>query len=64
MGKILSQITEKCGGTSEEVEREISKAIKATWESPNEKELQQELFPNGKIPSNEQFIKKLAERIK
>jgi len=63
MEKIYSKIAEKYGITSEEVEKEIAKAIKETWRAPDgsrEKSFQLKLFPDGKTPSNKDFIDKIA----
>jgi len=66
MKKYYEKIAKKHGITSEEVEREITEAIKAAWQAPigsKEKELQLKLFPDGNIPTNEEYIKRISEMV-
>jgi hypothetical protein len=60
------EIAKKYGVTINEVETEIAQCIRAAWQAPqgsSTKELQLKLFPDGKIPANEEFIRKIAENI-
>jgi len=59
------KIAEKYGVTAKEVENDITEAIKFAFDQPDgssEKELLLKLFPYGKMPSNKDFINKLAMR--
>ena len=54
------------GVTPQEVESEIAEAIKFAFNQPDgsaEKQLFAELFPDGKLPTNEEFIEKMAARV-
>ena len=65
MKKIYKKIAEKYGVTAAQVERDITESIKAAFQAPPgsaEKELQLKLFPDGKIPSNKDFTRKMAKR--
>ena len=53
--------------TAEDVEREIQVAIDEAWErSRKDPDIQahwQRLFPDGKKPSQEEFIRRLAQEV-
>jgi len=60
------KIAKHHGVTSKEVETEIAEAIKLAFNVPDgsaEKKLFAELFPDGKLPSNKEFIEKMAARV-
>ena len=60
------KIAEKHGVMPKEVESEITQAIIAAYNAPvgsMEKENFTKLFPHGKLPSNEEFINKMAEQV-
>jgi|GEM_PF-499686 len=62
--KNYRKIAKPYGVTAKEVETEIAAAIKTAFEQPGgspEKKLLLEMFPDGEIPSNEEFINKLVE---
>jgi hypothetical protein len=59
ISSIYREIAEKYGVTAEEVETEIARSIKTAWQAPagsGAKEFQLQLFPDGKIPENEECI--------
>jgi len=61
-----NEVAKKHGVKPQEVEMEIAEAIKFAFNAPDgskEKQLFAELFPNGKVPSNEEFIEKMAARV-
>ena len=63
--KNYKKIAKQHGVTPQEVEMEITEAIKAAYNAPagsKEKEAFTKLFPHGKMPSNEEFINRLAKR--
>jgi len=64
--KHIKKVAKKHNITAKEVETEIAIAIKAAFEHPEgspEKEFFTKLFPDGKLPSNEEFINKMLERV-
>ena len=58
--KIYEEVAKKYGVTAEEVKREMQMALEAAWENPRNteevKRKQQEITPNGEIPTPEQVI--------
>jgi len=61
---IYKQIAKESGVSVKEVKDNIKETIKAAWNSPigsKEKELQLRLFPDGKMPTSDEFIYKMAE---
>jgi len=62
----IKKTAKKYGVTLKEVETEIAAAILAAFNQPDgsaEKEFFTQLFPNGKLPTNEEFIEKMAARV-
>ena len=60
------KIAKKHSVTPREVETEIAAAIMAAYNQPEaskEKEFFTQLFPSGKLPTNEEFINKMIERV-
>jgi len=60
------KVARKHNVTPKEVETEIAAAIMAAYNQPEgskEKEFFTQLFPSGKLPSNEEFINKMVERV-
>ena len=60
------KVAQKHGVTANEVESEISAAIKFAFNAPDgsaEKQLFAELFPDGNLPTNAEFIEKMAARV-
>ena len=61
--RIYKEIAKAHDVTYKEAERVMAEMIKAAWQNAppwsEEKEFQLELFPNGQIPSNEEFINKI-----
>jgi len=64
--KHYKKVAKHHGVTPQEVERDITEAIEAAYNQPDgspEKEFFTKLFPHGKLPSNEEFINKMVERV-
>ena len=64
--KHIKKVAKHHGVTPQEVERDITEAIKAAYNQPDgspEKEFFTKLFPHRKLPSNEEFINVMAERV-
>ena len=60
------KVAKKHGVTPNEIETEITTAILAAYNQPDgskEKEFFTQLFPDGKLPTNEEFINKMAARV-
>jgi excinuclease UvrABC helicase subunit UvrB len=68
MKKIYKQVAKKHGITPEEVEREISETLKFAWlheNTPSQaKEAQNQVPRHGSVPTNEEFINYIAEKVK
>jgi len=62
---LFEQIAAQEGGSPAEVERELQKAIDATWDNPDPaaRAERERLFPNGKPPIAE-FIRVMAAQVK
>jgi len=60
------KVAQHHGVTPKEVEMEIAEAIKFAFNAPDGsvvKQLFAELFSDGKLPSNEEFIEKMVARV-
>ena len=64
MDELYKKTAEKFGETPEETEKHMSEAIRMAWDFPEDsdaKKLQLELFPDGRTPTNEEFILRMVE---
>lgn len=63
---VIKKVAEKYGTTPDEVRKEISLAIDMGYSNPDPEvqEMWKKLFPDGKKPSPEKFIKVLAKEVK
>ena len=63
--KHIKKVAKHHGVTPKEVETEIAAAIEMAFNQPEgskEKEFFTQLFPDGKLPTNEEFINRMVER--
>jgi hypothetical protein len=67
MEDIFERIAKEQRVSAERVKADIDEAIKQAWNAPigsKEKEAQLRMFPNGKMPAREEFIRKMSKRVK
>lgn len=61
---IIAEVAKKNGVTAEEVRREIESAIREAYKNKDTRSNWDKIFGNGVVPSPEEFLRTMAEKLK